>query len=452
MGVADGRLAVWDKPVLEWVVVHGSTQNGRTLTLLVPRCQMPNSKTTRREWLAASLASWIALGSDACGQDKSRREADRLPITGEARPRLERFDAILLEMLRKHRIPGGSLCLAKDGRLVLARGYGWANVKTHEAVRPEMIFGIGSVSKTFTAVAVLKLVEGRKLRLDDHAFEILKDLKPLPGEKVDPRVHQITVRQLLQHTSGYENQPHKPEAARAFGVRAENVTADQIIRYRLGKPLDYKPGTEALYSNYGYVILGQIVERASGMPYADYVERHVLQPMGIRHAAIGTTSKTYPSDWVHRYSREGEELPPLGPIVGAAGGGWLTSAVELARFLTALGGTRGTGFLPPALLRQMLAAPPPPLKPRKNGSHFGLGWDTVRPGPKGASYTKNGGVPGYRAFIGHAPDNVDWAVLFNGGTGEEAENENADAANHIQREIERTEVWPKGNLFPRFAE
>jgi hypothetical protein len=124
--------------------------------------------------------------------------------------------------------------------------------------------------------------------------------------------------------------------------------------------------------------------------------------------------------------------------------------VELARFLTALDGTRGAAFLPPALTREMLAAPPAPLKPRKNGSHFGLGWDTVRHTPKGPSYTKNGGVPGYRAFVGHTPENVDWAVLLNGGTGDEAEHEASDTANHIQREVERTERWPKGNLFPRF--
>jgi hypothetical protein len=124
--------------------------------------------------------------------------------------------------------------------------------------------------------------------------------------------------------------------------------------------------------------------------------------------------------------------------------------VELARFLTALDGTRGTDFLPPPLMRDMLAPPPPPVKPRKNGSHFGLGWDTVRLTPKGTSYTKNGGVPGYRAYVGHTPDNVDWAVLFNGGIGDEAEHEIADAASHIQQEIERTQRWPKGNLFPRF--
>jgi hypothetical protein len=122
----------------------------------------------------------------------------------------------------------------------------------------------------------------------------------------------------------------------------------------------------------------------------------------------------------------------------------------LARFLTALDGTRGAAFLPPALMREMLAAPPAPVKPRKNGSHFGLGWDTVRVTSKGANYTKNGGVPGYRAYIGHTADNVDWAVLFNGGTGDEAEHEIADAANHIQQEIERVEQWPKGNLFSRY--
>jgi N-acyl-D-amino-acid deacylase len=348
--------------------------------------------------------------------------------------------------------PGSVGRLAKDGRLLLARGYGWANLKAREPVRPEMLFGVGSVSKSITAVAVLTLVEARKLRLQDHAFEILKDLHPLPDQKEDPRVHAITVRQLLNHTSGYQHNPLKAEAARAFQVSEESVTPDQIIRYRLGKPLEYTPGTEAQYSNYAYIVLGQIVEHVSGVPYVQYVEQHVLRPMGIRHAVCGTTSKRYPTDWAHRYDRNREELPPLHPTPGGAAGNWVASAVELVHFLTALDGTRGPGFLAPALMREMLAAPPPPLKPRKNGSHFGLGWDTVRLAPKGSSYSKNGGVPGYRAFAGHTPDNVDWAVLLNGGAGDEAEHEISDTASQIQREIGQTVRWPKGKLFPRFPE
>ena len=412
---------------------------------------------TRRAWLVGSFAALVGFGAGALarqgrggdGKDGAHREGEKVPVSGEAGPGLGHFDEIMLETLRKHDIPGGSLCLAKDGRLVLARGYGWADVKAREPVRPETFFGIGSVSKSITAVAVLKLVEQGKLGLDDRAFEVLKDLEPLPGKEVDPRVRQITVRQLLNHTSGYEKPTPGAAAAAAFRVRGSEVTADQIIRYRLGQPLDYAPGTEARYSNYGYLVLGQIVERVSGMSYPRYVERHVFEPSSIRHAAYGSDSDTYPAGWAHGYDPHGEELPAPRPREAGAAGSWVTSGVELARFLTALDGTRGPRLLSPAMMREMLAPPPPPVERRKNGGHFGLGWDTAQATPHGPGYTKNGGVPGYRAFVGHTPGGVDWAVLLNGGT-VGAEHENADTAARILHEVDRTGAWPSDNLFARF--
>jgi CubicO group peptidase (beta-lactamase class C family) len=251
-------------------------------------------------------------------------------------PRLKRFDSVMVALIAKHGFPGASLAMAREGRLVFARGYGFADLKSRAPVRPAMQFGIGSVSKTITAVAVLKLFESGKLGRDDRAFEILSDLKPLAGAKVDPGHRRITVRMLLNHSSGYEDGTHVAAAAQAFGIARDDLTADQLVRYGLGRPLEYAPGTEARYSNAGYVVLGQIVARLSGQPYEDYVTRQVLAPLGIRHAALGSRSKTYPADWVHRYDHQGKELDPLPPAAGF----WVTSTVELIRFITSVGGSR----------------------------------------------------------------------------------------------------------------
>jgi N-acyl-D-amino-acid deacylase len=362
-------------------------------------------------------------------------------------PRLRQFDAVMLAMIGKHGFPGASLALAKAGRLVFARGYGLADLKGRTPVHPAMLFGIGSVSKTITAVAVLKLFESGRLRLDDRAFAILGDLKPLAGAQVDPRRRPITVRILLNHSSGYETGGHVAEAAKAFGVGRDELTTEQLVRFSLGRPLEYDPGTQARYSNMGYNVLGQIVTHLSGQPYEDYVTRQVLAPLGIRHAALGTRSKTYPTDWVHRYDHKGRELGPMPPVAGAPAGAWVTSTVELIRLLTSVGGSRAPRFLAPATRREMLAPPPPPLKPRANGKHFGLGWDTVEHTPQGPAYTKNGGVPGYRAFIGHQPPDIDWAFLATDASGDEGEN--AEAATAIVRQIERTTTWPEADLFDR---
>jgi CubicO group peptidase (beta-lactamase class C family) len=104
----------------------------------------------------------------------------------------------------KHGIPGGALAIVKDGKLVLARGYGWGNLVTGAPVTPDAIFGIASLSKSLPAVAVLKLVEQGKLGLEDRAFRLLSHLKAPPGARVDPRLDTITVRHLLNHSGGWD--------------------------------------------------------------------------------------------------------------------------------------------------------------------------------------------------------------------------------------------------------
>jgi N-acyl-D-amino-acid deacylase len=403
--------------------------------MLAERC-------TRREWLLASGATLVGSSKMAHGQDSAK-----IPVTGQAGPGLKRFDGVLLAMLKKHQFPGASLAIAKAGRLVLARGYGFADLKTQQAVRPRMLFGVGSVGKLLTAAAILKLVDQQKLRLDDRAFGLLKDLKPPDGAKLDPRVRAITVRMLLNHTSGFDLSSHPAEAAKAFKVPKDEVTPDQLVRFRLGKPLTYPPGAEWHYSNFGYVVLGQIVAHVSGQLYQDFVRKEILTPLGIQRADYGTRSATYPRDWVHRYDKQGVEMEPLRPVAAGAAGIWVMASVDVVRFLTALDGAAGTRFFPPALLKEMLSAPPPPVKPRKDGVHRGLGWDTIKPGPHGPAYSKNGGLPGYRAFAGHMPRDIDWAFCATDRSGDDGEN--ADTAQAIQAEIEQITRWPDVDYFQR---
>lgn len=402
-----------------------------------------------------TLTCWpcllVALTLATAGSRALAQEGAGVPVTGEAGRGLEQFDQLMVELLARHEIPGGSLSIARKGRLVFARGYGWADVRNRVPASPESLFGLASVSKAITAVTVLKLVEEGKLGLDDRAYRILDDLEPLPGEKVDRRTHQITIRQLLNHSAGYKQQPDRQAVARRFGEDHESLTADQMIQFWLGRPLDYDPGTEAHYSNYAYLVLGQIIERVTDEPYARYVHQHTFAPMGVRHARLGTWEKRYPPGVAHRYGPGGRELPPFEPIPGNAGGGWIASTVDMVRFLTALDGSRGKPFLSPEMTEAMLAEPPPPIEPRKNGTHFGLGWDTVRATPGGTLYAKNGGLAGVRAVIGHMPGDVDWAVAFNGGANvPDAPGEDADAQARIQAAIKRTTDWPEVDLFPRF--
>src|SRR5262249_39849061 len=152
-----------------------------------------------------------------------------------------------------------------------------------EAVQPTSRFRIASISKPITAVAVFRLIERGKLKLDDKVFSIVKVVPHLePGKRPDPRLARITVRHCLQHTAGWDRSrgfdpmgaAAAEQTARALGIKLP-VRPQDIIRYTLGRPLDFDPGTAFAYSNFGYCVLGRVIEAVSGESYARYVTREV---------------------------------------------------------------------------------------------------------------------------------------------------------------------------------
>ncbi len=234
-------------------------------------------RPTRRQFLttaAAGLALW-QCGDRACSQ-----------ITGLAMPKLAAYGDLMATFMREHKPPGAALAVTYHGRLVYARGFGYANLEKHEPVRPASLFRIASVSKPFTTAAVMHLIEQGKLRLDDRVFPILRLQPHLErGSRLDLRWHDITVWHCLQHTGGWNrDKSFDPMSA----VAAERVAKalrvplpihpKQIIRYTMGKPLDFAPGTAYAYSNFGYCVLGRVIEAVSGKPYHEFVRQKILAP------------------------------------------------------------------------------------------------------------------------------------------------------------------------------
>ena len=116
---------------------------------------------------------------------------------------MEPLDKVMRETMKKFGVPGGALAVAKDGKLVVAKGYGWANVATRQPVTVDSLFCLASVGKAVTSVAVMRLVQDGKLSLDDRVYGLLGRPKPLDGFQLDPRVQDITVRHLLLHAAGF---------------------------------------------------------------------------------------------------------------------------------------------------------------------------------------------------------------------------------------------------------
>src|SRR5262249_9005879 len=133
------------------------------------------------------------------------QETKKMPATGKAHADLASFDRLMESFVEQHKVPGAALAVARHGRLIYARGFGWADVEKQEPVEPAALFRIASISKPITAVAVMQLVEQGKLGLDDKILDRVK-LQPHlePGAKFDERWNQITLRHLLQHRGGLD--------------------------------------------------------------------------------------------------------------------------------------------------------------------------------------------------------------------------------------------------------
>jgi len=305
-------------------------------------------------------------------------------MTGDANPATASFDRIIPELMHKYQVPGGAVAVMKDGRLIMARGYGLADRESRQPVEPDSLFRIASLSKAITSATTLKLVEEGRLTLDSKAFQILNNLRPPSGSRVDRRIYEITIRNLLQHSGGWDRDKsfdpmfRSDEITRSLGVPAP-AKPDDIIRYMMGQPLQFAPGTRYAYSNFGYCVLGRVIEKITGQTYEAYVINNTLGPAGITCMRIGhTLARERAPREVHYYEYPGAELtrsvfpnqrqevpwPYGGWYIEAmdSHGGWIASAVDLLRFIDEVDGhSNHRQLLRKPVIETMVARPAAPL-------------------------------------------------------------------------------------------
>src|SRR3989475_13312300 len=230
---------------------------------------MYSSSTCRALLLSARLIFVFAVL--AAGLDSPIRAQDAITSKVD--------DYIKAEMQRQH-IPGLSLAVLKDGQIILAKGYGFANVEHQVSVKPETIFQSGSMGKQFTATAVMMLVEAGKLSLSDPITKYFSDAPD--SWKI------ITVRHLLTHTAGTTDYP------RDFDFRRD-YTEDELLKRAEVIPLSFQPGEKWSYSNLGYVLLGILIHKVSGQFYGDFLQERVFQPLGMTTARIISEADIIPN-------------------------------------------------------------------------------------------------------------------------------------------------------------
>jgi D-alanyl-D-alanine carboxypeptidase len=224
------------------------------------------------------------------------------------------IDDIAHKVLATTGVPSASVAIVKDGKIAYLQAYGEARLDPRLPAQPEMRYSIGSISKQFTAAAILMLAEEGKLSLDDPVS------KYVPGLT---RGNEVTVRELLSHTSGYQDfwpQDYVPP------LMLKPVSAEAIMDQWARKPLDFDPGTKWQYSNTNYVIAGAIVEKVSGMPLWTLLGNRVFTPLGMK-SVTDTNEKALPAGDPGAYFRYA--LGPLHPAP-KEGPGWMFAAGELA--------------------------------------------------------------------------------------------------------------------------
>jgi D-alanyl-D-alanine carboxypeptidase len=229
-----------------------------------------------------------------------------------------RIDRIATQVLEATGVPSASIAVVRHGKLVYTRAYGFARLPADSApavpATPEMRYSIGSISKQFTAAAILMLQEQGKLSLDDPVG------KYIPGLT---RGDEVTIRQILSHTSGYQD--YWPEDY-VMTPMLQPETAQQILDTWAKKPLDFDPGTEWQYSNTNFVIAGRIVEVVSGEPIFQFLTEHIFRPLGMTSVWNSDANQLMPPDATAYYRHA---LGPLRPAP-KEGVGWMFAAGELA--------------------------------------------------------------------------------------------------------------------------
>ncbi len=379
-------------------------------------------------------------------------------ITNEASDteELSGLDQALQQFIQKQGVVGASVGIVKDGQLVYAKGFGHADLDAQQTVDPHHLFRIGSLSKLITTVAIMKLREEGKLSLDDAVFGEKGILNaPLYQNIKDPRrAERITVEHLLSHTAGWSKRTYGDPMFIPLKIAEEMqvpapANLDDIIRFVLSKRIPYAPGIRYDYSNFGFCLLGKVIEAASGETYERYVQNHLLAPLGIYEMRL---AKTRPEDRfeneVRYYDLSPNNIRPsiygTGEVVPttysfnvealSAAGGWVATPTDLLRFLVAVD---GMSSVPDILSNESLLAMIEPASGRP------YGW---RGASVGGTWWRTGTLAGTTALMKRFDNGVSWVVLTN--TSNRRSNYfNGGFSYVLQNELARLNEWPDHDLF-----
>lgn len=397
-------------------------------------------------------------------------------LTGKPVVELSAVEQVVQSFLKRHHAPGAALAITDRGRLVYARGFGFADIAAGEPVKPDSLFRIASISKPVTAVGIVKLIEEGRLKLDDPVFRILDGYAPVPGQedRVEPRLASITIRHLLEHRGGWDRDVSFDAMFEAVRfARTLNVPPpagpDEVIRNMLTQPLDFDPGERYAYSNFGYCLLGRVITKLTGQPYEAWMMENVLRPAGATGMRLGFTRfagrqpgevKYYDTYLSPSVFADDAGRPVPSPYGGwnleamDAHGGWIASAVDLARFACALDPSGPSPVLREESIRLMFERPPGAAGHDEQGrpkrGFYSLGWRNDAAPSGGFHRTHNGALAGTATVLWMRPDGRNWVFLCNARSGPAVSHFGIALAPLLNAALDHVPAWPGTDQFPDF--
>jgi len=329
-------------------------------------------------------------------------------------------NAIKNEMFQ-YNIPALSIAIVKNEKLVYIKSYGFSDKESRILAADDDLYRIASVSKPITVIAILKLVQDGLLSLDQKVFGsdgvFGNDYgTPPSGSKKD----LISVRHLLDHKSGWTNSPNDP-----MFTDINNAQSQLITDLLVNRPLTYTPGITTYYLNFGYCLLGRVIEKITNMTYENYVKSNILQQCGITEMKIGrnTLNDRYPKE-VKYYQNEYSHYSPYSMNVTRmdSHGGWIASTKDLARFIVKIDRNESkSDLISVTLLNKFYFGDP-------NWVHYGA-------------------LPGASAILSRLDNTFSFIVLVNTCTDSNPSLLLDDLYNTLKGKINSISAWPSDDLF-----
>ena len=393
-----------------------------------------------------------------------------IPSTGYASSELHVVDKLFSGFMQKHEIPGASVAISKSSKIIYARGFGYSNLNNQQLVQPNSLFRIASLSKSITATAILQLAEQNKLRLDEPVLNYLS--KYLPSAiPPDDNLFKISILHLLQHQGGFDSAASFDPMFRLSEIVTDTenppgVLKEELISFMLARPLDFVPGSKHAYSNFGYCLLGKIIEIASKQPYENFIRANVLTPVGATSMRLGRTLLADRADGeVHYYDERKQKCQAIfGPNKGEmvdnpygawclevmdSHGGWLASAIDLVRFASAFDDPYACKILSPQGIQQIFARP----KLEQHADVYGAcGWFVRELGGNRRNAWHSGALAGTSTLLVRRHDGLNWAILFNTRAAKNAEYLSAIIDPLMHKALNSVRRYPTINLADEIAQ